>query len=172
MLIRWLYATGITRILALDPIEDRLRLAHDGGATDLLPMKVEDGVAALRDSGAPPQVVIDCTGNHEVFAHALACVADHGRVILLGDNGNPGKQHLTGDVLFRGLTIRGAHDSHETRDWNAAIIHETFFRLHASGRFPLAGMGTHRFAADECAHAYAFAREHRSDAMGIFFEWT
>ena len=121
MRIRWLNATGITRILALDPIEARLRMARDGGATDLLPMKAQEGAAALRERGALPQVVIDCTGNHAVFAHALACAADRGRVILLGDNGNPGKQHLTGDVVFRGLTIRGAHDSLETSDWNAAL---------------------------------------------------
>jgi threonine dehydrogenase-like Zn-dependent dehydrogenase len=63
MLIRWLYATGITRILALDPIESRLRLAREGGATDLLPMRIEDGLTALRQRGALPQVVIDCTGN-------------------------------------------------------------------------------------------------------------
>ncbi len=154
MMIRWLCATGITRIFALDPIEARLRAARDGGATDLLPVKIEDGVAALRERGAP-QVVIDCTGDPAVFAHALACAADRGRVILLGDNGNPGKQHLTGDVIFRGLTIRGAHDSLETSDWNAAIIHDTFFRLHGSGRFPLAGLGTHRFAAEPCAAACA-----------------
>lgn len=171
MLIRWLYATGITRIFALDPIEARMHLARDGGATDLLPLTVEDGLAALRERGARPEVVMDCTGNPEVFAHALACVADRGRVILLGDNGNPSKQHLTGDVIFRGLTVRGAHDSLETSDWNAALIHDTFFRLHGSGRFPLAGLATHRFRPERCAEAYAFAGERRSDTLGIFFEW-
>jgi threonine dehydrogenase-like Zn-dependent dehydrogenase len=172
MVIRWLYASGITRIIALDPVEARLRLARDGGATDLVPVKVEDGLAALRQRGALPQVVIDCTGHHAVFAHALACAADRGRVIMLGDNGNPSKQHLTGDLIFRGLTIRGAHDSDETSDWNAALIHDIFFRLHRSGRFPLAGLGTNRFAPEQCAAAYAFAREHRSDTMGIFFDWN
>lgn len=172
MLIRWLHATGITRIFALDPVEARLRLARDGGATDLLPVKIEDGVAVLRQRGALPQVVIDCTGHHAVFAHALACAADRGRVILLGDDGNPSKQHLTGDLLFRGLTIRGAHDSHETSEWNAALIHDIFFRLHGSGRFQLAGLGTHRFAPEQCATAYTFAREHRGDTMGIFFDWA
>lgn len=172
MLVRWLATTGVTRIVALDPIESRLRLARDGGATDLLHAKVEDGLPALRQRGALPEVVIDCTGNHAVFAHALACVADRGRVILLGDNGNPGKQHLTGDVIFRGLTIRGAHDSLETSDWNAALIRDTFFRLHGDGRFPLAGLGTHHFPPEQCSAAYTFAREHRNDSMGIFFDWA
>jgi 2-desacetyl-2-hydroxyethyl bacteriochlorophyllide A dehydrogenase len=171
MLIRWLHATGIARIIALDPSEARLRLARDGGATELLSVKIEDGLAALHERGERPHVVIDCTGNPTVFAHALACVADRGRVILLGDNGNPSKQHLTGDVIFRGLTICGAHDSLETSDWNAAIINDAFFRLHASGRFRLAGLGTNRFVPDECAAAYAFARERRGDTMGIYFDW-
>ena len=171
MLIRWFHATGLTRILALDPLEARLRLARDGGATDLLPVRIEDGVAQLRRRGPLPQVVVDCTGNPEALAHALACAADGGRVIVLGDNGNPGKQHITGDLVFRGLTIRGAHDSLETGDWNSALIHDIFFRLHGSGRFPLCGLVTHRFAPEECRAAYAFARERRNDTLGILFDW-
>jgi hypothetical protein len=75
-------------------------------------------------------------------------------------------------LLFRGLTVRGAHDSLETSDWNEAVILDTFFRLHGSGRFPLAGLGTNRFAPEQCAAAYAFARERRNDSMGIFFDWN
>ena len=171
MLVRWLHAGGITRILALDPSDARLHFAQEGGATDVLPMKIEDGLAALRERGPLPEVAIDCTGNHAVLPHALACVADGGRVILLGDDGNPSKQHLTGDLLFRGLTLRGAHDSLETADWNSAIIHDEFFRLHTSGRFPLEGLATHCFSPEQCAQAYALARDRRSDTMGIFFEW-
>ncbi len=171
MLIRWLSAEGVPRILALDPLENRLRLAREGGATDLLPLRIEDALVVLRERGALPEVVVDCTGHPAVLAHALECAADRGRVVLLGDNGNPRKQHLTGDLLFRGLTIRGAHDSHETGDWNAALIHDTFFRLHGSGRFPLAGLNTHCFVPEQGAAAYAFARERRGDTMGIFFEW-
>src|SRR5262249_33140845 len=120
MLVRWLHATGITRIVAGDPVALRLRLARDGGATERLAVEAEDAPAALRERGVSPKVVVDCTGQPEVLAHALACAADGGRVVLVGDNGNPGRQQLTGDLLFRGLTIHGVHDSLETPEWNSA----------------------------------------------------
>ena len=42
--------------------------------------------------------------------------ADHGRLVLLGDTGTPELQHLTSDVIRRGLTIVGAHDRHAPAD--------------------------------------------------------
>ena len=43
-----------------------------------------------------------------VFPEALKMTADHGRLVLLGDTGTPELQHLTPDVIRRGLTIVGS----------------------------------------------------------------
>ena len=95
-------------------------LAQQGGATDVIAKPVseckEDVLKAL--DGQLPRIVNDATGHPAVFAEALQLAARFGRVVVLGDTGSPSGQHLTADVVTRGLTIVGAHDGHDDAQWN------------------------------------------------------
>jgi 2-desacetyl-2-hydroxyethyl bacteriochlorophyllide A dehydrogenase len=174
MSIRWARAAGLRSILVVDSAPDRMPLALAGGATEAIVSPIErarDAVLA-GNHGRLPRVVSDATGNSEVFAAALGLAADRGTVVILGDTGDPGGQRLTGDVITRGLTIVGAHDVHDTAEWNNATITQLFFELVAGGRFPLAGLNTHFFEPAQCAEAYATANRDRAKTMGIVFDWT
>jgi len=174
MSVRWARAAGLRTILVVDSVPDRMPLARAGGATEaiVLPIaKARDAVLAA-GHGRLPRVVSDATGNSEVFAAALGLAADRGTVVILGDTGNPADQRLTGDVITRGLTIVGAHDLHNTPEWNNATITQLFFELVAGGRFPLAGLNTHFFEPGQCREAYATANRDRAKTMGIVFDWT
>jgi len=93
-------------------------------------------------------------------------------VVILGDTGRPGQQFLTPDVITRGLTIVGAHDGHNTEQWNGQTITKLFFKLSAAGRFPLEGMNSHVFKPEQCEEAYGVANTSRASTMGIVFDWA
>ncbi|HXQ82354.1 MAG TPA: zinc-binding alcohol dehydrogenase [Opitutaceae bacterium] len=174
MSVRWARAAGLSSILVVDSVPDRMPLARAGGATETIvsPIgKARDAVLAA-GRGRLPRVVSDATGNSEVLAAALGLAADRGTVVILGDTGNPTHQHLTGDVITRGLTIVGVHDLHNTPEWNNATITQLFFDLAAGGRFPLAGLNTHFFEPEQCQEAYATANRDRAKTMGIVFDWS
>ncbi len=174
MSIRWARAAGCARIIVVDTAAHRMPLAEAGGATALVTSPIgeaREGVLAA-GGGKLPRVVIDSTGNAAVFAAALGLVADRGTVVLMGDTGSPTRQALTSDVIIRGLTIVGAHDGHDTGEWNGATISQLFFNLVASGRFPMAGLTSHVFTPENATDAYLTANRDRASTMGLIFDWT
>lgn len=138
MAARWATAAGARAVVVVDAVASRLELARNGGgATSVIESPIGEAAdqirAAVGDDG--PDVVIDSTGNAEVFASALSLVRARGRVVVLGDTGTPTSQHLTSDVITRGITVVGAHDGHSFQplawDFDRGI-HSLFFHLVAT----------------------------------------
>ena len=174
MSIRWARAAGAASIVVVDAVPNRMKLATAGGATATIVEPIDKARAAILRAGGGklPRVVIDSTGNAAVFAAALGLVADRGRVVVLGDTGQPARQSLTPDVITRGLTIVGAHDGHNTPEWNDATITRLFYNLATTDRFSLDGLNSHRFTPTQCAEAYEVANRDRASTMGLVFEWS
>jgi 2-desacetyl-2-hydroxyethyl bacteriochlorophyllide A dehydrogenase len=174
MTLRWAHAAGARRIAVVDLSELRLRLAREGGATDVH----LGSLAGLREALVPDpatggfEIVVDTTGNPQVFAIALGFARPFGKLVLLGDTGYPSRQCLTSDAMTRGLTIVATHDHHDRGGWTQRRIDDLFFKLVADGSFDLDGLVTHRFRPEDCAGAYALATERRDDAVGVLFDWT
>lgn len=173
MALRWAVAAGASRVSVVDTAAHRLETARLGGATLTIAKPIDAAMEELRahHGGQLPRVVIDSTGNAAVFAHALAAVRDYGRVVLLGDTGRPAEQHLTSDLITRGLQVVGAHDIHNNAQWNDRTITELFFSLVQSGRFRLDGLNTDTFAPEACADAYAATETRRAGMLGVVFNW-
>lgn len=174
MSIRWARAAGATSIIVVDAVANRMKYAQAGGATATITAAIGEAREAIlaANQGIPPHIVIDSTGNAAVFSSALTLARNHGRVVILGDTGTPASQHLTNDVITRGLHIVGAHDCHNTEEWNTATISNLIFNLAVSGRYPLDGLNSHTFTPDQCEEAYATANRDRANTMGIIFDWT
>lgn len=195
MCARWARASGAQRVLVVDPVWKRLEIAVTGGATDVVAGGAGQSLDAVREvlGGDLPPIVIEATGHHRVFAEALSLVGDHGRLVLVGDTESPSMQHLTWDVVPRGLAIIGAHGGHlahvlgltatsgdqrldvfrpDNRSSSASrTLGRVFFDLVADGRFPLDGLISHEFSVEKAAAAYALANESRAETMGILFDW-
>jgi len=173
MSIRWANAAGATSIIAVDSAAERLSMAAAGGATATISAPIAEAKEAIlaANKGKLPRLVIDSTGNEKVFAAALGLADKFGKVVLLGDTGTPSKQQLTSDVIMRGITIVGTHDSHETEEWTTATITELFLTLAASGRFSLEGLNTHFFKPADCVQAYETVNRERARTMGVVFDW-
>jgi 2-desacetyl-2-hydroxyethyl bacteriochlorophyllide A dehydrogenase len=176
MSTRWANAAGVKSLVVIDPVTARLDIALAGGATGTVAAPIGEAGEAIASlsGGKKPRVVIDTTGNAEVLASALALVADFGRLVVLGDTGFPTGQHLTPDVIRRGITIVGAHATHSQKgsDWDGnRSIYELFFHLQRTGRFPMDGLNTHFFAPKDFQAAYDITSDRRVDSMGIIFAW-
>ncbi len=174
MAIRWARAAGVETIVVVDTVPGRLDLAARGGATHAIAGGVEACRAELQAAcdGDLPRVVMDTTGNAAVFEAALALACDRGRVVVLGDTGDPSQQRLTSDVITRGLTVVGAHGTHEDGQWTGQRIYRLFFNLILSRRFDLSGLISHEFAPEACEQAYEMINARRDETMGLLFDWT
>ena len=176
MSVRWAVAAGCRSIVAIDTPASRLEHARRGGAsaTVLLPAaEAKDGVLT-GSGGVLPRVVVDTTGNATAFASSLGLAADFGRLVLLGDSGWPRSQHLTSDVMSRGVMVVGAHDSYNRRapGWETdEDMHDLFFRLVQARRLNVEGLITHSVSPTDAKAAYDLATVSTGDSMGVAFDW-
>lgn len=173
MTVRWARAAGAETIVVLDRIEQRLDLARLGGATHVIAKPADQAAADVQAAchGEWPRVVVDSTGAAPVFAQALALVRKYGTLLVLGDTGMPSQQHLTHDVMLKGLTVVGAHDTHENSEWHLQSICRLYFSLVQSGRFSLDRLTTHTYRPTQCMELYMHACDRREDTMGMMIDW-
>ena len=174
MAVRWARSANVGLLAVSDLSPLRLAHAERGGATRTLCGDIAEQIDEIQamNGGAGPEIVVEATGSPAVFPHALAAAARFGKVILLGDTGFPGRQHLTSDVMTKGLTVQATHDSHDRDGWTQRRVDELFFASLTNGRFDVGGLITHEFSPANCADAYALAVDRRGDTMGILFDWS
>jgi 2-desacetyl-2-hydroxyethyl bacteriochlorophyllide A dehydrogenase len=177
--LQYVRLIGASEIIAIDPAEMRLKMATAHGATAALAIPAADALGEVQrlTRGRGAKVVYDVTGHHAVFPDALKLCADHGRLVVLGDTGTPELQHLTSDVIRRGLTIVGAHDRHAPPDpsagveWDARRVSELFLTFVARGQIRVSDLVTHRYKPEDAPKAYAMLQQQRDRAMGVIFDW-
>lgn len=172
--IRWA-ALSKPRILAAivrRPISKTA--AVNGGATVVLEGSTNNYSAALikKALGGRPDVILDCTGNSDVFSWSLSVSADYGRVVLIGDSGYPNEQRLTSDVVTRGIRISGVHDSFSHKQWNEYSIANFFFSQVVSGAIDLTNLCTHTFLPHDASIAYGVLDSRDDSVIGVSFDWT
>lgn len=171
--------SGAREIIAIDTAPRRLDMAREHGATVLLQKPVAEVRADIlaATGGRLADVVYDITGHPAVLAPALTLARDLGKVVLLGDAGSPTQQHITGDLISRGLRLIGAHDNNPPKTatdhawWTRNHMAELYLAYVARRQMSVADMITHRFKPADASAAYARLTEDRATAMGVVFEW-
>ncbi|HEX2646436.1 MAG TPA: zinc-binding dehydrogenase, partial [Candidatus Dormibacteraeota bacterium] len=112
LLVQYMRLFGARQIFAIDTAQKRLDLARQHGATHPVGRDVVEArtqvMAATALRGC--DLVFDATGAPPVFPNAIRLVRPLGKLVLVGDSGYPSQQHLTGELVTRGITIYGAHD--------------------------------------------------------------
>ncbi|MFG0250074.1 MAG: zinc-binding dehydrogenase [Phycisphaeraceae bacterium JB051] len=172
MSTRWAAASLAQHVIVIDPVAKRLEMATKGGATAVIDKPIVDAIPVVEEMlGSLPDIVIDSTGNAQVFVQAQQLPRKFGKLVLLGSAGDPTQQHLTPAVMRNGLTIRGVHDIHNDDQWNNHTYSQFYFELLQRGRFNVDKLIWHRFKPVECQHVYTFMSEHRADTMGLLFDW-
>ncbi len=180
LVTQYLRLQGARDVIAVDTSAFRLDLARQGGATETLQLPVGGAREAVRGltGGQGAHTIYDVTGAAGVLAEALPLVRRFGKLLLLGDAGDPSEQRLTGDVVTRGLRIIGAHDGNPPRvgsdhaEWDEARMTDLFFRYLERGDMKVSHLNTQRFPAARAAEAYDTLRTRRESSMGVLLEWA
>src|SRR5690606_33615271 len=105
-------AAAGAKVVAVDIASDRLDLARQLGASDLVDAAAADPVEAVRElSGGGAQVSVDALGSRATSAQAIRSLSRRGRHVqlglLLGDDSNPATPLQ--EVIKHELTILGSH---------------------------------------------------------------
>jgi 2-desacetyl-2-hydroxyethyl bacteriochlorophyllide A dehydrogenase len=179
LVVQYSRLLGAREVVAVDTAPMRLEIATKHGATVALESAVADvgDVVLELTNGAGADVVYDVTGAAPVLQSALGLVRRLGKLLLLGDSGRPDQQHLTGDIVTRGISLIGAHDSNppaipsDHTPWSKPEMGRLFFRYLERGEMRVSDLVTHRFDAEDAADAYALLTTARDTAMGVILRW-
>src|SRR5207248_401301 len=130
------------RVIAIDVVPERLRLARELGADAVINAKEADPVAALREltRGEGVEAAMDCTGNPDARVAAVKSAATWGRVCFVGE-GNTTTFDISQDMIRKQLTIHAS--------WTfSAVGQEECARFVANRKIPLKKLLTHRFTLE------------------------
>jgi S-(hydroxymethyl)glutathione dehydrogenase/alcohol dehydrogenase len=150
------HAFGASQIIAVDVRDDKLEVARQAGATDVVNSSKTDAVAAVREltGGQGVDVAFEVLGLQQTFVQAFECIRDGGRMVAVGIA--PGKTTAPIEitrVVRRSLRLIGSYGARTRTDMPEII------RLAERGIFRPERMVTKRYSLDEADAAYqALAR--------------
>ena len=177
--VQLLRASGAVPVVAVDPVEDRRKMAEAFGAdasADPLAPDFAETVKKLTGGGA--KACVEVTGLGKGLDQALDCMARFGRVALLGCTRN---SDFTIDyyrkVHFPGITLIGAHtmarpDHESSAGW---FTHrddiQTVLKLAAGKRIRLKDMVRETHKPEECFEVYSRLVTDRNFPVVVQFDW-
>jgi propanol-preferring alcohol dehydrogenase len=149
-------ALGAT-VIAVDMLEERLKLAAELGADHTIHGKTEDVVKTIkeltRNKGA--DAAIDCSGSPVAENQALDCVRPHGRVAFIGESREtsirPSEQ-----LIRKQITLMGS--------WYFPIQeYEEITEFIVRKQVPVGKLVTHTFRLDEAEEAFRMFDERKTE---------
>ena len=158
---------GAARIIGIDVVEERRKLALDLGLCD----EVLDGGAGGADNvaevrrltgGHGVERAVDCSADDAARATAIRATRKWGRIVLLGEGGKV-EFNPSPDIIHDQKTIFG---SWVTSTW---LMEELVERLVRWNLHP-ADLVTHRFALDHVSDAYRLMASGRCGKVAVCFD--
>jgi threonine dehydrogenase-like Zn-dependent dehydrogenase len=149
------------RVIALDVVPERRRLAREFGADAVVDPGAADPVAALREltGGEGVDAALDCTGHPEARAQAVRSTRTWGRVCFVGEGGTV-TLDVSPDLLRRQITLLAS--------WTFSTVGQAeCARFVVRRRVPLRRLLTHRFGLDEAPQAYRLF-DSQTTGKGVF----
>lgn len=113
--IQWAKIFGASKIFAFDIFNDKLLLAKELGATDLINSKEVDPIQKIKElTGIGVDVVIETAGSKFTQEQALSIARKHGRIVFVGISHSelPLKAKSAENILRGELTITGSWNSY------------------------------------------------------------
>src|SRR5271166_6167733 len=155
---------GAEKIIGIDVIEERLKLAVDLGLCDVALRAGAHNVADVleRSGGRGVERAVDCSGNATARATAIRATRKWGRIVFIGEGGTV-EVNPSPDIIHDQKTIYG---SWVTSTW---LMEELVERLVRWDLHP-ADLITHRFALDQADKAYALMATGQCGKVAVCFD--
>jgi threonine 3-dehydrogenase len=151
-------ALGAWKVIAIEPNDERRRLAAQMGA-DLLVNPVEqDPVVAVLEAtgGSGAEVVLEMSGNATAIDQGTRLLARGGRMSLLGLPDSSVTLDLNDQVIFKEARLQGITGREMFRTWQQTTT------LLSTGRVDVGPVITHRFPLERYDEAFATTASGRS----------
>lgn len=157
-------AMGARRIIGIDVIAERRRLASDLKLCDTVLAAGEDNVSAVRDltGGYGVERAVDCSANESARATAIRATRKWGKIVFLGEGGRV-EFNPSPDIIHDQKTIYG---SWVTSTW---LMEDLVERLVRWNLHP-AELVTHRFALNKVSDAYSLMASGRCGKVAVCFD--
>ena len=155
---------GALRIIGIDIVEERRKIAEELGLCDKTMTAGPDNVSQVRDltGGFGVERAVDCSANEDARATAVRATRKWGRIVMLGEGGaiqiNPSP-----DIIHDQKTIYG---SWVTSTW---LMEELVERLVRWDLHP-ADIITDRFPLERADKAYALMASGRCGKVAVCFD--
>jgi len=155
---------GANRIIGIDVIDERLKLALDLGLCDEVLKSGPDNVAEVKKltGGNGVERAVDCSANDQARATAIRATRKWGRIVFLGEGGRV-EFNPSPDIIHDQKTIFG---SWVTSIW---LMEELVERL-VTWKLHPAELVTHRFALEHVDHAYSLMASGRCGKVAVCFD--
>ncbi len=158
---------GAARIIGIDVVVERMKLALDLGLCDEVldgGAGGDDNVAEVRrlTGGHGVERAVDCSANDAARATAIRATRKWGRIVFLGEGGKV-EFNPSPDIIHDQKTIFG---SWVTSTW---LMEELVERLVRWNLHP-ADLVTHRFALEKVGEAYRLMASGRCGKVAVCFD--
>src|SRR5215211_7752570 len=148
-------ASGAARVIAVDSVEDRLRMAESFGAEPVhLPGGAPRGAARAATGGRGVDVGVDAVGHRDALDMGAGLTRKAGTVSAIGVYAERIEVHM-GVVWIKALTLRTGHAN--------VIAHvDRVLAMMAAGVLDPGPLVTHHRGRDHAAEAYAVYDRHEA----------
>jgi threonine dehydrogenase-like Zn-dependent dehydrogenase len=155
---------GARRIIGIDVLPERLKLALDLKVCDEVLPSAADNAASVRalTGGRGVERAVDCSANDSARATAIRATRKWGRIVFLGEGGRV-EFNPSPDIIHDQKTIFG---SWVTSTW---LMEELVERLVAWNLHP-ADLVTHRFPLDRAGQAYSLMASGKCGKVAVCFD--
>ena len=155
---------GANRIIGIDVIDERLKLALDLGLCDEVLRSGPDNVAEVKNltGGNGVERAVDCSANDQARATAIRATRKWGRIVFLGEGGRV-EFNPSPDIIHDQKTIFG---SWVTSIW---LMEELVERL-VTWKLHPAELVTHRFELEHVDQAYSLMASGRCGKVAVCFD--
>lgn len=155
------FAIGISKIMgakiiiAIDINQQRLNIAKEMGATDLINPNTSSVVEEVKDItknyGRGAGVIIEASGSIEALKEAFNYSRLGGKIIVLGQTDDSLSLRPSSDIVFREVQLMGLFGREIWDTW------EKTERILSSGEFNIEPIITHRFSLSDFDKAFKTA---------------
>ena len=155
---------GAGRIIGIDAVEERMKLARELALCDDVLASGPDNVAQVKQltGGQGVERAVDCSANDIARATAIRATRKWGKIVFLGEGGRV-EFNPSPDIIHDQKTVFG---SWVTSTW---LMEELVARLVRWNLHP-ADLVTHRFALDRVSEAYALMASGKCGKVAVCFD--
>ena len=176
---RYCSLAGFRQIVAVDPLENRRRIAASvSGVTVVGP----DDPLVNADLGARSRTdgydnVIEASGHPSGFMQALNVARIRGKISVPSAPHQYVQVRLYDEVMNKSLQIFGAHGSSQPPKpmvndrWSEPRQKEWFLQLVADKRMEVASIISHRVPYTDAPAVYKGVMENSGNYLGVVFDW-